>query len=96
MAAKALPPYLCAPRPDVLSRLINEHFEMNFNDFINGHRVKIAQNLLTDPVSAQEKIATIAYDCGFKSVSAFNSAFKKVANQTPSQFRDGLAPAMNF
>ena len=58
--------------------------------------MRIAQNLLTDPVSAQEKIATIAYDCGFKSVSAFNTAFKKATNQTPSQFRDGLSPVMNF
>ena len=75
-------------RPDVLSRLINEHFEKNFNDFINGYRIKKAQELLLDPIYSQEKVATIAYDCGYNSVSAFNTAFKRIVGQTPSTFRD--------
>jgi AraC-like DNA-binding protein len=39
-------------------------------------------------------IYAIAYD--FKSVSAFNCAFKKATNRTPSQFRDGLSSVMTL
>lgn len=77
-------------RPDVLSRLINEKFEKNFNDFINTYRIQAAKGLLSDPEQANAKIAGVAIDCGFKSISAFNTAFKKSVGTTPSQFRDQL------
>ncbi len=77
-----------AIRPDVLSRLINEKFEKNFNDFINSYRIQAAQQLLSDPEQANAKIAGVAIDCGFKSISAFNTAFKKSVGTTPSQYRD--------
>lgn len=75
-------------RPDVLSRLVNEKFEKNFNDFINSYRIQAAQQLLSDPGQANAKIAGVAIDCGFKSISAFNTAFKKSVGTTPSQYRD--------
>lgn len=75
-------------RSDVLSRLINEKFEKNFNDFINSYRIQTAQRLLSDPEQANAKIAGVAIDCGFKSISAFNTAFKKSVGTTPSQYRD--------
>ena len=75
-------------RTDVLSRLINEKFEKNFNDFINGYRIAEARGLLENPDWAEMKIAAVAIDCGFKSISAFNTAFKKCTGMTPSQYRD--------
>lgn len=75
-------------RPDVLSRLINEKFQKNFNDFINCYRVAVAREMLSDPVYANAKIAGVAIDSGFKSISAFNTAFKKSVGMTPSQYRD--------
>jgi AraC-like DNA-binding protein len=75
-------------RPDVLSRLINEKFEKNFNDFINCYRVAVAREILSDPAHANAKIAGVAIDSGFKSISAFNTAFKKLVGMTPSQYRD--------
>lgn len=75
-------------RPDVLSRLINEKFEKNFNDFINSYRIQSAKQMLSDPGHANAKIAGVAIDCGFKSISAFNTAFKKSVGTTPSQYRD--------
>ncbi len=80
-------------RPDVLSRLINEKFQKNFNDFINSYRIQAAQQLLSDPVQANAKIAGVAIDCGFKSISAFNTAFKKSVGKTPSQYRDQFKEA---
>ena len=35
----------------------------------------------------QLKIAAIAYECGFNSLSAFNQAFKSQTDFTPSQYR---------
>lgn len=75
-------------RTDVLSRLINEKFGKNFNDFINGYRIAAARKLLENPDWADMKIAAVAIDCGFKSISAFNTAFKKGTGMTPSQYRD--------
>lgn len=71
----------------LLSQLINERLNQNFSDFINSYRVKQAQQMLVDPEGQKQKIASIAYDCGFNTLSAFNLAFKKHAQMTPSQYR---------
>ncbi|MEE8622193.1 MAG: helix-turn-helix domain-containing protein, partial [Syntrophobacteria bacterium] len=43
---------------------------------------------LTDPANQDLTILAIAYDVGFNSKSAFNTAFRKYAEMTPSQFRE--------
>ena len=70
-----------------VSRAINEHDGTNFSDFVNTFRVKKAKELLVSESYADEKIATIAYDCGFGNVTSFNLAFKAVTKQTPSSYR---------
>ncbi len=72
--------------PQKLSQIINEKFNQNFSEFINGFRVEEAKRLLTDPQNRHLTILAIAYEVGFNSKSAFNAAFKKCTNQTPSQF----------
>ena len=42
---------------------------------------------------ALEKIATIAYDCGFGNVTSFNLAFKAETKLTPSQYRTQYSAA---
>jgi AraC-like DNA-binding protein len=71
-----------------LSQVINEHFGLNFNDYINKYRIQVAQRLLTDPSYNHQKLAAIAYKVGFNSLSVFNAAFKKHAGLTPTQYRD--------
>jgi len=73
--------------PHALSQLINEQFSSNFNDFINSYRVEEAKKMLADPERRNFTIASIAYDSGFNTLSAFNVAFKKFTGVTPSQFR---------
>jgi AraC-like DNA-binding protein len=73
--------------PRVLSRVINENEHRNFYEFVNLYRVESAKGLLTDPTHNKEKIATIAYDAGFGTVTAFNVAFKKITGMTPSEYR---------
>lgn len=71
-----------------LSYVFSNHLKTKFTDFINAYRIKEAQSKLADPTNAHFKISTLAYDCGFNSLSSFNAAFKKFTKQTPSQFRD--------
>jgi len=73
--------------PHILSQLINEQLKYNFNDFINSYRIEEAKLMLADKGKNNFTIASIAYDCGFNTLSAFNTAFKKFTAITPSQFR---------
>ncbi|HAS41596.1 MAG TPA: hypothetical protein DCS93_14035 [Microscillaceae bacterium] len=70
-----------------LSQVINESFGQSYAEYINGHRLQMAQNLLTDLNHRDTKIASIAYDCGFNSISSFNTLFKKHTQLTPSQYK---------
>jgi AraC-like DNA-binding protein len=70
-----------------LSQVINERTGSNFYDFINAQRIEEAKRLLLDPKMSNRSIASVAFDAGFNSLSAFNAAFKKFVKSTPSQFR---------
>lgn len=70
-----------------LSQVLNERAGQSFYDYINQYRVNEAKRLLLDPEYSNQKIASIAYDAGFNSLSAFNEVFKKLTGITPSQFK---------
>jgi len=70
-----------------LSQVLNERIKQSFYDYINHFRVEEAKLLLTDPTKQNQKISAIAFDAGFNSISTFNEVFKKVANCTPSKWR---------
>ena len=74
-----------APRD--VSRAINENEKRNFSEFVNHYRIRKAKVLLVDADYHNEKIATVAYDCGFGNVTSFNLAFKAETQMTPSQYR---------
>jgi len=71
-----------------VSRAINENEGKNFSEFVNSYRIQKAKALLVDVEYLKEKIATIAYDCGFGNVTSFNLAFKAETQLTPSQYRN--------
>jgi len=73
----------------ILSQVINDQLNYNFNDFINSYRIEEAKKMLKDEAMTNFTIASIAYECGFNTLSAFNVAFKKFTRVTPSQFRSG-------
>lgn len=70
-----------------LSYIINKEFNCNFSTFINAYRVTEAKDYLSDPSKNIYTIESIAQMTGFKSKSAFNYAFKKETNLTPSKFK---------
>lgn len=70
-----------------LSFLLNEGFGENFYEFINRYRVEASKKLLTDAKFQHLNMVGIAFEAGFNSKTAFNTAFKKTTGQTPSEFR---------
>jgi AraC-like DNA-binding protein len=70
-----------------LSFLLNEGFEENFYEFVNRHRVEESKKLLTNTKLQHLNMVGIAFEAGFNSKTAFNTAFKKLTGQTPSEFR---------
>lgn len=72
-------------RTDQLSAIINQKQGINFNQWINGYRIREACQLMEkDP---EKNILTIAFAVGFNSKSAFNDAFKRVMGETPTEYR---------
>jgi AraC-like DNA-binding protein len=75
-----------------LRRLINRHLGYrNFNDYLNHYRISEAAQCLADPAQERLPILTIALEVGYASLTPFNRAFKARYQQTPSEFRRGLA-----
>jgi AraC-like DNA-binding protein len=79
--------------PHHLSQVLNVELGCTFFDYVNERRVREVQRCLHDPAYASQSILEIALASGFNSKTAFNSAFKTLTGQTPSQFRAGVAAA---
>jgi AraC-like DNA-binding protein len=69
-----------------LSRLVNRGFGCNFNDYINGYRIRAVQAAIAAGEHRRQTLLGIAYDCGFNSKATFNRAFLKSAGMTPRAF----------
>lgn len=70
-----------------LSFLINRYLGKHFFDFINEYRVKEAKNILANQNEKDVTILEVLYQVGFNSKSSFYTAFKKITNKTPTQYR---------
>jgi YesN/AraC family two-component response regulator len=72
--------------PHILSKVINEGFDKNFFDFVNTYRIEEFKKRMEDPKNKNFTLLGIAFDVGFNSKTAFNRSFKKITNQTPSEY----------
>lgn len=68
-----------------LSRVFKQMTGFNISNYIATKRVIKAKELL---LGTDEKVSTIAFQCGFKSLPHFYRTFKKIIHSTPSEFRD--------
>jgi AraC-like DNA-binding protein len=73
-------------QPHILSKVINDGFDKNFFDLINSYRVEEFKRRMEDPRYKNFTLLSIAFEVGFNSKTAFNRSFKKITNQTPSDF----------
>jgi AraC-like DNA-binding protein len=77
--------------PKLVSEAINTVGKQNFNAYINHYRIKKAEVLLKTDKNIYLSIEGIGIEVGFKSKSAFYSAFKKITGTTPTKFKDNQA-----
>jgi YesN/AraC family two-component response regulator len=70
----------------VLSKVVNQHFGLNFNDYINQYRVNAVIKRIELPQYKNQTLLAIAFDSGFNSKATFNRAFKKFTNKNPKDF----------
>lgn len=68
------------------SYLINKIAGENFYNFINRYRVEEAKRLLNSDQAKKLNMLGIAFESGFNSKTAFNTAFKKWVGITPSEY----------
>ncbi len=69
-----------------ISVVLNQHRQTNFNDFVNGYRIKEVQSRLADPDNRHLTISGIAIDCGFNSQATFQRVFKNQTGMSPREF----------
>ncbi len=69
-----------------LSRLINEGFGVNFNDYVNSYRVESFQKAALEEQYQNHTFLAIALMVGFNSKTAFNRSFKKLTGMTPREW----------
>ncbi len=70
-----------------LSQVINGEFHLSFYEFLNRYRVEYAKELLSRGSRGRGSIGQVAERAGFKSNSAFYTAFKRSCQHTPSAYR---------
>lgn len=70
----------------VISKTINQGFQMNFNDCINNYRIEAVKNRFADGEHKKSTLLGIAFDSGFNSKATFNRAFKKNTGKTPKEY----------
>ena len=65
------------------NRFIKKRTGKTFVDYVNHVRVGYAAMKLIDK---DQSVSEIAFDCGFNNIANFNRVFKKLKNQTPTQY----------
>lgn len=68
------------------SYVINEATGGNFYSYINNFRVEEAKKLLVSSKADRLNILGIAFESGFNSKTAFNTAFRKATGISPSEY----------
>ena len=67
-----------------LSKAVNKAGGTNVSRYINGFRIRHAQDLLQQ---TDVPVTEIMLEVGFLSKSAFNTEFRRITNKTPSDYR---------
>ena len=67
-----------------LCRRFKESTGMTLTEYVSNRRVEMAKEMLEN---TSLRVADIAFEVGFQSLSQFNRTFHRVAQNTPTQFR---------
>ncbi len=75
-----------------ISQVINQGFNMNFNDFVNHHRITAVLQKIEKGEHSVQTLLSLAYECGFNSKSTFNRAFKRATSLNPREYIEKNLP----
>lgn len=67
-----------------LSRLINDHFNNNFSQFVNFYRINLAKDLFYKDNTMT--IQQLCYESGFGSMATFTMAFRLNVGKSPAEW----------
>lgn len=70
-----------------LSYALNNHYQKNFRELVNQHRVEEVKSKLTDPSLSHLSILGIAFESGFSSEASFYRIFKKTTGKSPAEYQ---------
>ncbi|WP_257666462.1 AraC family transcriptional regulator [Parapedobacter tibetensis] len=70
--------------PQAFCRYFKKHTGVTFVTFLNEMRINQACKKLT--AGEYDSIATVAYNCGFNSITNFNRVFKSIAGASPKEY----------
>jgi AraC-like DNA-binding protein len=73
-----------------VSQVINEKMDKNFFELLAGYRVEHARKLIREDKDKKLTVEELADEVGYNSKSSFNTAFKKLTSQTPSEYRNSV------
>lgn len=72
--------------PNLVSMIINQHFQVSFPDFVNHYRIEESIKIMKEVHSQKYSMEGIAFECGFGNRTSFYNAFKKQMGCTPNQY----------
>ena len=78
--------------PNYAMSLFKRAVGLTIKQSITRHRLDTAQSML---IASDLPVATIAFDCGFGSLSSFYEAFEERFHKSPAQFRKSFAGRTN-
>ncbi|RXK85301.1 AraC family transcriptional regulator [Filimonas effusa] len=70
--------------PQAFCRYFKKHTRLTFVSFLNEVRINEACKKLSD--GSYDSISTVAYHCGFNSITNFNRVFKTVTGKSPRDY----------
>jgi len=79
--------------PESFCRYFKKHTEHTFISFLNEIRINEACKKLT--AHKFESVSTVAYKCGFKSITNFNRVFKCLIGSSPREYVDNYLNNVN-
>ena len=70
--------------PQAFCRYFKKHTRVTFVTFLNEVRINEACKKLID--GTYDSVSSVAYDCGFNSITNFNRVFKSTTGKSPREY----------
>jgi AraC-like DNA-binding protein len=79
--------------PQAFCRYFKKHTRLTFVSFLNEVRINEACKRLIE--GSHDSVASVAYDCGFNSITNFNRVFKAATGKSPREYVSSFLNNLN-